>query len=535
MNNEEKSLLKSVIDVFYEQKIKAFSIKDISNDIDPLEPFDLTSVYLELINDDRFLQIKTKREIFVSKKALTDIAVNLNYYLSSINVFRLKKKLVRKYFSSILITKIKVKEMRTIYKYLTSRNLSKQAYDKKYLVFPIASIVSKIIKKSWQLLFFEELNAEFNGDNINNEIFELKLEEIWSGIPERIIDVLKRREGLFDKAETLEEIGSSYKISRERVRQLEKIGYRKLCHPTRIKYLRGFLFNFLIKSDFNLLLEKDKFNNELRFVLKSLDAPWVIVEETEFVVIGGNDYLLSLIKEIKKDPSNANLDICCHNLDTKTDIGFSKSEVEKLSLITQKQTVETTTGLDRVYLALKNIGKPAHYSEVANKYNEMFPDYFLSDHNVHATLGRKTKEIVWIGAKGTFALSEWGYSRPLKPIHEAVMDIVEELYERTGNPVPKTMIITELYKYRTIINQNSLIMALSFNKGVVNVGRDLYVPKKELTDENVSEKKSQDDIDKAFDDFYKKDDKKIIKKIMNASESLSNKIDKALDMFKSKK
>lgn len=513
MNNEESGLLKSVLDVFYEYRIKAFSTKDVSYDVDPLEPFDLTNVYLKLINDDRFLQIKIKREMFVSKKALIDIALNLNNYLSSINIFRLKKKSVRKYFSSILFVKIKVKEMRTVYKYLINKNLLKQAYDKKYLVFPIASIVSKIIKKSWKLLFFEKLDEEFNRYN-NDEIFELKFEEIWNGIPERIIDILKRREGFFDKAETLEEIGSSYKITRERVRQLEKIGYRKVCHPIRIKYLRGFLLNFLIKSDFNILLNKDKFSNELRFVLKSLDIPWVIIEGTEFVVIGGDDCLLNLIKKIKKDPSNANLDLCCHYLDTKINIGFSKFEIEKLSLITQKQTVETTTSLDRVYLALKNIGKPAHYSEVASKYNEMFPDYFLSDHNVHATLGRKTKEIVWIGAKGTFALSEWGYSRPLKPIHEAIMDIVEELYERTGNPVPKTMIITELYKYRTVINQNSLIMALSFNKGVVNVGRDLYVPKKEFKDENLSEKKSQEYIDKAFDNFYKNDDTKIMDKII---------------------
>jgi RNA polymerase primary sigma factor len=50
------------------------------------------------------------------------------------------------------------------------------------------------------------------------------------------------RFGLVDGYErTLEEIGKQYKVTRERIRQIEAKALRKLRHPTRIQHLRGFL------------------------------------------------------------------------------------------------------------------------------------------------------------------------------------------------------------------------------------------------------------------------------------------------------
>ena len=50
------------------------------------------------------------------------------------------------------------------------------------------------------------------------------------------------RFGLEDGSEhTLEEVGRSFAVTRERIRQIEAKALRKLRHPTRVRHLQGFL------------------------------------------------------------------------------------------------------------------------------------------------------------------------------------------------------------------------------------------------------------------------------------------------------
>ncbi len=58
---------------------------------------------------------------------------------------------------------------------------------------------------------------------------------------ERERAVLEQRFGLVDGAgRTLEEVGRQFRVTRERIRQIEAKALRKLRHPTRIKQLGGF-------------------------------------------------------------------------------------------------------------------------------------------------------------------------------------------------------------------------------------------------------------------------------------------------------
>lgn len=57
-------------------------------------------------------------------------------------------------------------------------------------------------------------------------------------------DIIERRFGLIDnKPQSLETIGKDYKITRERVRQIEEKALKKLRHPAKSKYLRDYLDN----------------------------------------------------------------------------------------------------------------------------------------------------------------------------------------------------------------------------------------------------------------------------------------------------
>ena len=61
-------------------------------------------------------------------------------------------------------------------------------------------------------------------------------------LTERERRVLELRFGLSDGcARTLEEVGLQFRVTRERVRQIEAKALRKMRHPTRLRQLHGFL------------------------------------------------------------------------------------------------------------------------------------------------------------------------------------------------------------------------------------------------------------------------------------------------------
>ena len=70
------------------------------------------------------------------------------------------------------------------------------------------------------------------------------LEEALKKLTPREEKVLRLRYGLGgEEVKTLEEIGNMFGVSRERVRQIEQKGLRKLRHPSRSKVLRSFFKN----------------------------------------------------------------------------------------------------------------------------------------------------------------------------------------------------------------------------------------------------------------------------------------------------
>ncbi len=69
-----------------------------------------------------------------------------------------------------------------------------------------------------------------------------QLVEVLDTLTEREQKVLELRFGLGDgRARTLEEVGKDFKVTRERIRQIEAKALRKLRHPTRSKKLKDFL------------------------------------------------------------------------------------------------------------------------------------------------------------------------------------------------------------------------------------------------------------------------------------------------------
>src|SRR6266700_3236775 len=88
----------------------------------------------------------------------------------------------------------------------------------------------------------EDKTAENPSDMTAYSLLKEKLSTVLASLTERERKILEMRFGLVDGYEpTLEEIGKQYKVTRERIRQIEAKALRKLRHPTRIHHLQGFL------------------------------------------------------------------------------------------------------------------------------------------------------------------------------------------------------------------------------------------------------------------------------------------------------
>ncbi len=90
--------------------------------------------------------------------------------------------------------------------------------------------------------FLADTSAEDPSDVTSHAMLKERLREVLQTLTEREQEVLKLRFGLLDGySRTLEEVGRRFRVTRERIRQIEAKALRKLRHPTRIRKLEGFL------------------------------------------------------------------------------------------------------------------------------------------------------------------------------------------------------------------------------------------------------------------------------------------------------
>jgi len=90
--------------------------------------------------------------------------------------------------------------------------------------------------------FIEDKEAVSPASAAVNVLLKEQIEKVMKSLKEREAEVLRLRFGIGDGVpHTLEEVGKIFKVTRERVRQIEAKALRKLRHPARAKNLKGFL------------------------------------------------------------------------------------------------------------------------------------------------------------------------------------------------------------------------------------------------------------------------------------------------------
>ena len=90
--------------------------------------------------------------------------------------------------------------------------------------------------------FIPDTTAEDPSDVTAIALLKEKIRDVLESLTERERQVLEQRFGLVDGySRTLEEVGRQFRVTRERIRQIEAKALRKMRHPTRIRQLEGFL------------------------------------------------------------------------------------------------------------------------------------------------------------------------------------------------------------------------------------------------------------------------------------------------------
>ena len=89
--------------------------------------------------------------------------------------------------------------------------------------------------------FVEDDHTPGPADATSNALLAEALKEILDTLTEREADVLRMRFGMYDgRTHTLEEVGQTFGVTRERIRQIENKAIRKLRHPSRAKKIKDF-------------------------------------------------------------------------------------------------------------------------------------------------------------------------------------------------------------------------------------------------------------------------------------------------------
>ena len=335
--------------------------------------------------------------------------------------------------------------------------------------------------------------------------FEAMVDEVLYGLKnEREVGIIRGRCRLDTACRvTLEQLGVRYGVSRERIRQIEKKVWRKLRHPSRQKsLLLAFAADFA-QSGCSLLFSESSLTPHRDFLLKAIGLESANIRELGLIFIGTEGAVASYRNCLRQVDKYQGMQ---QSLASGALQFLSRRDGELVSKAEQeyrnKRVVRTRPRM--LLEALRVLGRAAHFTEIANLCNQMFPDKPASIHNWHAALGRADSAnlgIVWIGRKGTFGLTEHGYSRPETDLYEATARIVAEQFANTQRPVREETVVYELEKQRQELQRNSITMALSLNDRIVSVGRGRYIPKSFGEDVSAVTEQPGYDIDAAFAAF----------------------------------
>ncbi len=317
---------------------------------------------------------------------------------------------------------------------------------------------------------------------------------------EREREIVSRRFGLFDRKETLEQIGELLGITRERVRQLEKSVITRLKHSAEqgevphIAEVESTLISELEAmggvarvSELTGKLVNDNTRPEQARVafLAQLCPKLVVVNDDDhyYHSIAIKTYhdeptlkkqVQKIIDAIKKIGEPKTID----EIAPIVGIEDVKHAAAIAAISKQLATLNGRWGLvkwpmvnpknirDKIYVILSEHGKHMHFNEIADaiKASE-FKRKEVTTQAIHNEL-IKDKRFVLIG-RGIYALKEWGYEKG------TVADIITDVLKKAGEPLHRDEIVKRVLKSR-YVKETTILLNLQGKPQFKRVAKATY-------------------------------------------------------------
>ncbi len=307
-------------------------------------------------------------------------------------------------------------------------------------------------------------------------------------LPERSADVLVRRYGLGKsvRKETLESVGRSYNITRERVRQIETHALEMiresdayLDNEAVFIELEGVIqdLGFVVSEEVLLseITQSESVQNHIHFLLVVGHSFEYLRENRgyvhrwhadEYISRQVHDAIDNVYKSIARDELLAEREVIDRLLNELDDVDekYKKDDIALRWLGLSKRLARNQLGdwgrsespgvsmrgiRDMAWLVLRRHGSPMHYGEVADAIAETFnrKAHSATCHNELI----KDPRFVLVG-RGLYALAEWGYSTGL------VKDVIIDILRKSG-PLHKQELIDAVKRER-YVKTNTIMVNL---------------------------------------------------------------------------
>jgi hypothetical protein len=333
------------------------------------------------------------------------------------------------------------------------------------------------------------------------------LDDLFLVLTDKEATVIKRRFALQGHPkQTLEKIGKHFKVTRERIRQIEGIALSKLRRTVRTTKLNEVneLAKAILRMNGGVMREDDLITQVLKRTPNSTDLDGAVLRlsfsiDTEMSSSGHSGTFVpfwrleslamedisliveSMVKILKKRKSCMKkeevisavqaLNLFKDRIPSKELISSCMAIDERLREIdegwglTEWRFVRPRSIRDKVEIILRKAGTPLHFMEIANRIREAHFDHKnVTVQAVHNELIRYP-QFVLVG-RGLYALREWGYEPG------TVADVIEAILKEKG-PLSKKEIIAEVAKQRTV-KVGTISLNLQKMPYFVRVGRAVY-------------------------------------------------------------
>lgn len=336
------------------------------------------------------------------------------------------------------------------------------------------------------------------------------IKHLLSNLNQRNQDVINRRFGLESgEPETLQAIGDDYRITRERVRQIEEVSMRQLREYIKNNYASKIdpfivLARSFLDQSCGVLKQEDLFekfsgsskDNSLNYgllFLMELDGSFVKHMEDNSTYsfwassdTSANDFtaasnrFIKMLSQIKKPVLEADLATLCaeNNVYFKESVEKTISSIFSISKEIGKNNfgevglidwpeIKPRGVRDKSYIVLKRVGEPKHFREITKLINETkFSNSSGSKvkantQTVHNEL-IKDNRFVLVG-RGVYALSHWGFEPG------TIKDVMISYLKKNG-PSNKNDLIAHVLNTR-MVKRNTILLGLK-DKKFFDSGKD---------------------------------------------------------------